>query len=178
MNDSHWFDYKNEPIKLSADESSWWPWLVVDPLTYAQGSCVAKRSGALFLDDCYKRMSFACQSLAQVSVDAGDELASSSSISSISSSDSNSKNETASLPRVEMVLVSSGEIVSSAVTGGLERLSSQVKSATSVSRVEGQQSSDSSDYFFVNSKFNKNFKEGFLMMFNLIFKVLLLGLFV
>lgn len=61
LNDSHWFDYKNEVIQFSENESSWWPWLVIDSRTYAQGSCVAKRRGAMFLDDCYKRMPFACQ---------------------------------------------------------------------------------------------------------------------
>lgn len=61
LNESHWFDFKNEPIVFGTDEANWWPWLVVDPASYSQGSCVAKRHGALFLDDCYKRMPFACQ---------------------------------------------------------------------------------------------------------------------
>jgi len=61
LNETNWFDYKNEPIRFRADEKNWWPWLVVDSETYSQGSCVAKRANWLFVEDCYKRMPFACQ---------------------------------------------------------------------------------------------------------------------
>ncbi len=61
LNETTWFDYKNEPIRFRPDEQNWWPWLVVDSETYSRGSCVAKRVNWLFVEDCYKRMPFACQ---------------------------------------------------------------------------------------------------------------------
>lgn len=61
LNETSWFDFKNELIKFRPDESNWWPWLIMDAATYSQGSCVAKRKNHFFLDDCYKRMPFACQ---------------------------------------------------------------------------------------------------------------------
>lgn len=106
LNESHWFDYKNDPIRFKWDEATWWPWLVVDPTSYSQGSCVAKRSGAMFLDDCYKRMPFACQLIVTPS-----------SSSMISTSVEEAANETSSwtltVPQVDMVVVSG-----SSVSGG------------------------------------------------------------
>ena len=61
LNQTNWFDHKNEVIEFNEDEAKWWPWLVVDSSTYNMGSCAGKRKNYLFLDDCYKRMSFACQ---------------------------------------------------------------------------------------------------------------------
>lgn len=61
LNETTWFDYKNEPIQFRSDEQNWWPWLVVDSSTYSMGSCVAKRADWLFLEDCYKRMPFVCE---------------------------------------------------------------------------------------------------------------------
>lgn len=61
LNETNWFDYKNELIKFKRDEIKWWPWLVIDSSTYNIGSCVAKRQNSLYLEDCYKRMQFACQ---------------------------------------------------------------------------------------------------------------------
>lgn len=61
LNDTNWFDYKNELIKFKHDEHKWFPWLVVDSSSYNIGSCVAKRQNWLYLEDCYKRMPFACQ---------------------------------------------------------------------------------------------------------------------
>lgn len=61
LNETTWFNYKNEPLRLRPDEENWWPWLVVDSSTYQKGSCVAKRASWMFLEDCYKRMPFACQ---------------------------------------------------------------------------------------------------------------------
>ena len=61
LNSTSWFDPQNNPLSLRSDEQKWWPWLVVDSKTYTQGSCVGKRRNWLFLEDCYKRMPFACQ---------------------------------------------------------------------------------------------------------------------
>jgi hypothetical protein len=61
LNETNWFNPKNEAINFRSDEKNWWPWLIVDSSTYSQGSCVGKRANALFLEDCYKRMPFACQ---------------------------------------------------------------------------------------------------------------------
>ena len=61
LNATDWFDSKNELLNLREDERKWWPWLIVDSKTYNQGSCVAKRRDWFFLEDCYKRMPFACQ---------------------------------------------------------------------------------------------------------------------
>ena len=61
LNQTSWFDSRNEVLELDPDEAKWWPWLVVDSTTYNLGSCVGKRKNYLFLDDCYKRMPFACQ---------------------------------------------------------------------------------------------------------------------
>jgi hypothetical protein len=65
LNETNWFDYKNELIKFRNDESKWWPWLVIDSTTYNIGSCVAKKQNWLFLQDCYKKLPFACQSKQQ-----------------------------------------------------------------------------------------------------------------
>jgi hypothetical protein len=61
LNETSWFDHNNQVIEFSEDERNWWPWLVVDSHTYNQGSCVAKRRNWFVLDDCYKRLPFACQ---------------------------------------------------------------------------------------------------------------------
>ena len=61
LNHTNWFDSKNEMIKFRVDEANWWPWLIVDSSSYNQGSCVAKRRNSFVLEDCYKRMPFACQ---------------------------------------------------------------------------------------------------------------------
>lgn len=61
LNKTTWFDSKNEAIQFRSDEEKWWPWLVIDSTTYNKGSCVAKRANWLYLEDCYKRMPFACQ---------------------------------------------------------------------------------------------------------------------
>ena len=61
LNETSWFNAQNEPLQMRTDEKKWWPWLVVDSATYNKGSCVGKRSNWLFLEDCYKRMPFACQ---------------------------------------------------------------------------------------------------------------------
>lgn len=61
LNQTNWFDYKNELINFRSDEKAWWPWLIVDSTTYNQGSCVGKKKNWFFLEDCYKRMPFACQ---------------------------------------------------------------------------------------------------------------------
>ena len=61
LNKTTWFNTKNEAIQFRSDEENWWPWLVIDSSTYNKGSCVAKRSNWLYLEDCYKRMPFACQ---------------------------------------------------------------------------------------------------------------------
>ena len=61
LNETSWFNAQNEPLHMRMDEQKWWPWLVVDSATYNKGSCVGKRSNWLFLEDCYKRMPFACQ---------------------------------------------------------------------------------------------------------------------
>ena len=56
------FDHKNELIKFRRDEYKWWPWLGIDTSTYnTGGSCLGKRNNWLFLEDCYKKMAFACQ---------------------------------------------------------------------------------------------------------------------
>ncbi|RNA31178.1 neuropilin and tolloid 2 [Brachionus plicatilis] len=39
----------------------WWPWLVTDTSDHSYGSCVGKKKDFFFLQDCYKRMPFACQ---------------------------------------------------------------------------------------------------------------------
>ena len=61
LNKTNWFDHKNDLIQFRDDEKNWWPWLIVDSRTYNQGSCVGKRRNSFFLEDCYKRMPFACQ---------------------------------------------------------------------------------------------------------------------
>ena len=49
-------------IKFKKDENKWWPWLAIDTSTYnTGGSCLGKRQNGLFLEDCYKKMPFACQ---------------------------------------------------------------------------------------------------------------------
>jgi hypothetical protein len=61
LNRTNWFDARNQLLNLRRDEQTWWPWLIIDAKTYNHGSCVAKRENQLFLEDCYKRMAFACQ---------------------------------------------------------------------------------------------------------------------
>jgi hypothetical protein len=61
LNHTNWFDSKNEMIKFRADEANWWPWLIVDSASYTQGSCVSKRRNSFAMEDCYKRMPFACE---------------------------------------------------------------------------------------------------------------------
>ncbi len=61
LNKTNWFDSNNNLIQFRDDEKNWWPWLIVDSKTYNQGSCVGKKRNFLFLEDCYKRMPFACQ---------------------------------------------------------------------------------------------------------------------
>ena len=61
LNTTNWFDSKNNLLNLRTDEQKWWPWLIVDSKTYSHGSCVGKRRNWFFLEDCYKRMPFACQ---------------------------------------------------------------------------------------------------------------------
>jgi hypothetical protein len=61
LNHTNWFDSKNEMIRFRADEANWWPWLIVDSSSYSQGSCVSKRRNSFAMEDCYKRMPFACQ---------------------------------------------------------------------------------------------------------------------
>jgi hypothetical protein len=61
LNHTNWFDTKNEIIRFRQDEENWWPWLIVDSTSYNKGSCVAKKRNSLIIEDCYKRMPFACQ---------------------------------------------------------------------------------------------------------------------
>jgi hypothetical protein len=69
LNATDWFDSKNNLLNLRQDEKKWWPWLIVDSKTYSQGSCVAKKRDWFFLEDCYKRMPFACQTNKQINND-------------------------------------------------------------------------------------------------------------
>lgn len=61
LNHTNWFDSSNEIIRFRPDEEKWWPWLIVDSASYSQGSCVAKRRNSFVMEDCYKRLPFACQ---------------------------------------------------------------------------------------------------------------------
>ncbi|CAF0764271.1 unnamed protein product [Brachionus calyciflorus] len=61
LNQTNWFDFKNQVIEFRRDEKNWWPWLVLDTNSFNQGSCVAKKKNGFYLQDCYKRMPFACQ---------------------------------------------------------------------------------------------------------------------
>ena len=71
LNSTDWFDSKNNVLNLRPDERNWWPWLIVDSKTYSQGSCVGKKRDWFFMDDCYKRMSFACQTSPIISANKG-----------------------------------------------------------------------------------------------------------
>lgn len=149
LNDSHWFDFKNEPIEFGEDESTWWPWLVVDAASYSQGSCVAKRHGALFLDDCYKRMPFACQIIVTSNTSLKDDREVIN--SNIDSSQSPVK--------IEMVVVSGSGLASeTATTTGSTGIIAAAVAATGVDLGEDHQhikstignngSSDSSKFLF------------------------------
>lgn len=49
LNQTNWFDSKNEVIHFRQDERNWWPWLIVDSNSYNQGSCLAKKRIYFFL---------------------------------------------------------------------------------------------------------------------------------
>lgn len=61
LNETNWFDFDNKPIEFYSNEKNWWPWLVTDSSTFSHGSCIGKKKDFFFIQDCYKRMPFACQ---------------------------------------------------------------------------------------------------------------------
>ena len=61
LNETNWFDFENKPLAFDSNEKNWWPWLVTDTSTFSHGSCIGKKKDFFFIQDCYKRMPFACQ---------------------------------------------------------------------------------------------------------------------
>lgn len=61
LNETNWFDFDNKPLYFDKNEKNWWPGLATDISTISYGSCIAKKKDFFYLQDCYKRMPFACQ---------------------------------------------------------------------------------------------------------------------